>query len=59
MTAADLAAKLTDDIRRIEATTLRRDAHRAIAVHCMNETMRWCSERLQTPEEAEKAEVTQ
>ena len=49
MTAEELMTALIADIRRIENETTRKDAHRRMVVHCMNETMRWASERVQTP----------
>src|SRR5699024_1743157 len=54
MTANDLADKLADDIRRIEAESLRKNAHRRMVVHVMNETLRWGAERLENPQPQEE-----
>lgn len=58
MTADELAAQLTDDIRDIERAELRQDAYRRMVVHVMTETLAWAAE--QTPQvQDEKAEVGQ
>lgn len=56
MTAEDLMTRLIADIRRIEHEGQRRDAHRRMVVHCMNETMAWIADQArQAPQQPQGA----
>lgn len=55
MTAEDLVTKLIADVRRIESETPRHSVHRAMVVHCINETVRLVERRASQPPQPQGA----